>query len=95
VLPFQYLREDDNETRCPTQNTPTLEVPERVLTEKELAQTLRASVSLVRKWRRDRKGPPFVRLGDKIIRYSCADVRAWLAEQARRPSAKALPTLRK
>jgi predicted DNA-binding transcriptional regulator AlpA len=78
------------------QSTSVLEVANPVLTEKELAQRLRASLSLLRKWRRDKKGPPYLRLGDKLIRYSAADVQAWLAGQSRSPTAKApLSTVQK
>jgi predicted DNA-binding transcriptional regulator AlpA len=77
------------------QNSPAPEVPADILTEKELAQSYKHSVSLARKWRRTGEGPPFIRLGGKLIRYRRADVEAWLTGQRREPSAKASPVLQK
>lgn len=76
-------------------NSPALEVPELMLTEKEVAQTLKNSVSVLRKWRCGGRGPAFFRLHDKLIRYSLKDVREWLATQRREPTAKASASLQK
>ena len=77
------------------QSSPVPEVPADILTEKQLAQSKQISVSLVRKWRRNGEGPPFLRVGAKLIRYRRADVEAWLTGQRRDPSAKASPVLQK
>jgi predicted DNA-binding transcriptional regulator AlpA len=46
-------------------------------TESEAARFLGISSSGLRKWRNNRTGPKFVRLG-RLIRYIPADVEAWL-----------------
>jgi len=76
------------------QNNPASEVTNPVLTERELAQRLKVSLSLVRKWRRESKGPRFVRLS-KCVRYVVEDVQRWLAEQSGGPTAKASPSSQK
>jgi predicted DNA-binding transcriptional regulator AlpA len=49
--------------------------------EGELARQLKISRGALRKWRRARQGPRFLRLG-KCIRYLDADVAAWLEGHA-------------
>ena len=49
------------------------------LTENELAARCRVSASTVQKWRRLKKGPPFIKVGGErgSIRYLIKDVEAW------------------
>ena len=77
------------------QKHPTLEDPDSLITEKGVAKHVNASVSLVRKMRHNGEGPPFIRLGGKLVRYLRADVEVWLAAQRRQPTAKALAVLQK
>jgi predicted DNA-binding transcriptional regulator AlpA len=63
-----------------------LQLPARItpspsLDEKSVAEMLRLSVSVLRKWRVLRKGPPFKRLG-RAVRYLRADVVQWLESQS-------------
>ena len=49
----------------------------RVLREDETAELLNIHVQTLRKWRRDRSGPPFIRLGSRLYGYRVGDVQAW------------------
>ena len=56
------------------------------LNEKALAQRLGISISLLRKWRRTRQGPPWVKLG-RAVRYSAAELVIWLNMRVTHPDA--------
>ncbi len=49
------------------------------LTEAELADRLKVKIFTLRKWRRDGSGPPYMRCGGRLIRYSPADVSEWMS----------------
>ena len=51
------------------------------LTETEVAEMLRCTKAALRKWRRQRRGPRFVRVG-RLIRYRLADVEEFLESNA-------------
>jgi len=51
------------------------------MSESELAQTANVSIAVLRKWRRERKGPRYLKLG-RLVRYLARDVDAWLEEHA-------------
>ena len=53
----------------------------RAINESELARQANISTAVLRKWRREGKGPRFVKLG-RLVRYLARDVDAWLDEQA-------------
>ena len=53
---------------------------EPVLTEHELASEVQRNVATVRRWRVEGTGPVFMRI-ERAVRYSCVDVRRWLAER--------------
>ena len=55
----------------------------RAITETELARRTDVSTAVLRKWRREGKGPRFLKLG-RLIRYLVQDVDAWLQAQADR-----------
>ena len=48
-----------------------------IVSESEAARRLDVSVSGLRKWRRERSGPQFIRIG-RLIRYSLDDIQIWL-----------------
>jgi excisionase family DNA binding protein len=52
----------------------------RMLTDREVAETLCVSVASVRRWRLLRQGPRFLKLGSSV-RYRREDVDAWLASR--------------
>ena len=47
------------------------------MTTREVAERLQVSESTIKKWRRERTGPIWFRLG-KLIRYYSEDVDAWV-----------------
>lgn len=65
--------------------TTTTEAPPRdeLLTSAELAEWLKLPLRTPQNWRRDRKGPEFLRLG-KRVRYRRSDVLDWLSDQQAR-----------
>jgi predicted DNA-binding transcriptional regulator AlpA len=50
------------------------------LNEIELSELLSISLAAIRKWRTERRGPPYLKLG-ACVRYRLADVEAWLASR--------------
>lgn len=56
---------------------------EQLLAPKQVAAMLSVSLSLLEKWRRDGKGPVWVRLdGQRAIRYRRTDILVFIAERA-------------
>lgn len=53
-----------------------------VLTPKDLAAQLGVSTDTLKNWRAARTGPRWFRMGPRLIRYSAAEVDAWMASQA-------------
>ncbi len=51
------------------------------MTESELARRASVSVAVLRKWRREGKGPRFLKLG-RLVRYLVGDVDDWLQSHA-------------
>jgi hypothetical protein len=45
----------------------------QLMTEDETSKTLKCTVAALRRWRRERRGPRFVRLG-RLIRYRQSDL---------------------
>lgn len=52
---------------------------EPLLDEKQLARITRQSLASIRRDRQFGRGVPFIRVGQKLVRYDPADVRAYLA----------------
>lgn len=50
---------------------------EPLLTEIEVSRRLRVSVACVRRWRLERRGPRYVKVGS-LVRYRDEDVERWL-----------------
>jgi excisionase family DNA binding protein len=49
-----------------------------LLTESEVSQLLRVSLARLRKWRVEKRGPRFIKIGS-LVRYRSADLQQWLA----------------
>ncbi|MBO3682554.1 AlpA family transcriptional regulator [Streptomyces sp. NEAU-YJ-81] len=66
-----------------TDNAPPAAAGDPWYTTDELARLLKLDPSTLRRWRtaRPSQGPPFVRLSGRVVLYSAADVRQWLAER--------------
>lgn len=58
-----------------------IEAPE-LLTEQTLSKQLHVSLACLRRWRVERRGPVFIRVG-RLVRYDSHDVEAWLSRQPR------------
>ena len=52
-----------------------------LLTEDEVARQLRVSVASLRRWRLERRGPQFIKVGS-LVRYRPEEIEAWLAALA-------------
>jgi excisionase family DNA binding protein len=50
-----------------------------LMTETEVAKRLNVSVASVRRWRLEKRGPAFVKVG-ALVRYRPEDLDAWLSE---------------
>jgi hypothetical protein len=53
-----------------------------LLTERETARRLSVSPHALRYWRAHGGGPPWIRLGERLIRYDLAALRKWVEERA-------------
>jgi excisionase family DNA binding protein len=51
-----------------------------LLTEDEVAQQLHVSLASLRRWRLERRGPRFIKVGS-LVRYRPDDLEQWLVEQ--------------
>jgi hypothetical protein len=59
--------------------TSSLDCPAlNLLTETQVADYLHVSIAALRKWRFQRRGPVFLKIGS-LVRYRRADVEAWLS----------------
>jgi predicted DNA-binding transcriptional regulator AlpA len=54
----------------------------RILSEGELARYLRVSRACLRRWRAVGQGPPWLRVGKRLVRYDMAALRRWIEERA-------------
>jgi predicted DNA-binding transcriptional regulator AlpA len=85
VSTFSHLetRQGLNELHRNTEGMNTLHLEthdtmlDQLLDEAAIASKLKISRSLVRKWRRNKEGPPFFKLG-KSVRYAAEDLAEWL-----------------
>lgn len=58
----------------------TTETPiDQFLTTRDVATILNLNPQTVIEWRRERNGPPWVRIGQKAIRYRRSELEAWIA----------------
>jgi excisionase family DNA binding protein len=49
-----------------------------LLTESEVSRVLRVSLATLRKWRVEKRGPRFIKIGP-LVRYQLEDLREWLS----------------
>jgi Helix-turn-helix domain len=49
-----------------------------LLTEEDVARQLRVSVASLRRWRLERRGPQFIKVGS-LVRYRPDEIEVWLA----------------
>ena len=49
-----------------------------LLTEEEVAKRLHVSLASIRRWRLERRGPQFIKVGS-LVRYRPEDLESWLA----------------
>jgi excisionase family DNA binding protein len=49
-----------------------------LLTEEEVSKRLHVSLASIRRWRLERRGPQFIKVGS-LVRYRPEDVESWLA----------------
>jgi hypothetical protein len=52
--------------------------PGSLLTEAEAAAWLKVQIFTLRKWRREGRGPRFIRCGRRLIRYMDTDLCGWM-----------------
>lgn len=55
-------------------------ISEPLLNEQTTAEFLGVTLASLRKWRWEKRGPAFIKLG-RLIRYRKADLEAWLDRQ--------------
>ena len=51
----------------------------QLMTEEELAGLLNCSRATLARWRCYGGGPPFIKVGERAVRYRLQEVEAWLA----------------
>lgn len=52
-------------------------MPDSLLTETDISTHLRVSIACVRRWRLERRGPKFLKIGS-LVRYRPEDVEEWI-----------------
>lgn len=57
-----------------------------VMPDEELAPILGVSTSTLRHWRARGEGPPYFKLGDRLVRYRWSEVEEWLSDSRQVPA---------
>ena len=52
--------------------------PEELLTPLEAAKFLKVSADTLRRWRYERRGPQYIKVGRRMVRYIVKDILAYL-----------------
>ena len=60
----------------------TIERGLQLLNESQAAKLLCLSRACLRHWRAVGKGPPWMRIGERLIRYDLTELRGWISKQA-------------
>lgn len=71
-----------------------MEKPEEMITAAGLARELSVTESALAKWRTDGNGPPFCKLGHKVVRYPRSGIEAWKVARVRSRTAVASTSVR-
>jgi predicted DNA-binding transcriptional regulator AlpA len=53
----------------------------RLGTEAEVSKLIRVSGACLRHWRSVGKGPPWIKLGGRLVRYDLCELRRWVEKQ--------------
>jgi len=53
---------------------------DRYMTAEEVAEALSVHVETLRRWRREKKGPPWIQLTERVVRYDREDIEAWMRD---------------
>ena len=61
---------------------------EPLLTERQAAQLLAVSARALQKWRSSGRGPVFIQISSRCIRYRPADLARWQSNKARRSTSE-------
>ncbi len=56
-----------------------------LLSPKQAAEFLGVSLDTLAQWRSQRRGPPYVKLEGRLVRYRAADLESYLAQHAVEP----------
>jgi predicted DNA-binding transcriptional regulator AlpA len=64
-----------------SQTTTALNPVTELLNENQVAQRLGVSIATVRRWRANKAGPRFRRIGGASIRYATGDLKQWIESQ--------------
>lgn len=65
-----------------------MKTPEMLLSEREAAEFLRLAVPTMRNWRCAKRGPAYLKLGARAVRYRFSDLQAFVAAGERDASAQ-------
>jgi excisionase family DNA binding protein len=58
---------------------------DNLITTKQLAEYLNLSEQVLYLWRKQKKGPPYITVGAKFIRYRKNDVEEWITNNNNEP----------
>ena len=61
-------------------NTSALQA--ELLTDRKVEKLLNVSRAALRRWRTSGEGPPWVRIGKRLVRYPSDKLREWIEQQA-------------
>ncbi len=57
---------------------------EVLMTERQVATILSVSMACLRKWRLEKRGPGWVKIEGRLVRYRESDIASWLEAGGRR-----------
>lgn len=63
-------------------------IPDKMLGTEQAAAHLGMCVKTLERMRRDGRGPRFIKMGPRLIRYRLSDLDAWLDAQSRRADSR-------
>lgn len=54
---------------------------DELLTEQQISKLTKIPASTLRSWRKRGRGPRYLRLGDRVVRFRRRDINEWLASR--------------